>query len=76
MGIDVIFVAVFILGALAGSILMWLKLTRKTSWGAFEVIADAGNPDSGNVNIRFPEEAVRHHEKYEKVVLIKTKSQE
>lgn len=76
MGSDVIFVAVFILGAIAGSILTWLKLTQKTSWGAFEVIADAGNPDSGNVNIRFPEEAVRHHEKYEKVVLIKIKSQE
>lgn len=76
MGSDVIFVAVFILGAIAGSLLTWVIWTRKTSWGAFEVIADAGNPDSGNVNIRFPEEAVRNHEKYEKVMLIKIKSQE
>ena len=56
MGSDVVFVAVFILGVLAGSLSTWVIWTRKTSWGAFEVVADAGDLNSGNVNIRFPEE--------------------
>lgn len=75
---DFIFVGAFVLGAIAGSILTWLSWTRKTGWGLFEVDADADADDqnSGNINIRFPEEAVRNHEKYNKVVLIKTKSQE